>query len=238
MNRFLRVLFLMVYLAVETNPVYAQCDEGLKPVSNSKLAYQTWSNRCEGFFASEVAANRMRLVSFTRGDLRYAAEENEIIEISSTESKLLVRAEGIPNDLYYRMDAELKNGRFTWPVKDILLQNERTRLARNIGLLAFKRDSLNNKTYFPVKASGKLTPLEDPNKLPLLKLVCTTTLAQVEWRVNGEQLYTKLNKSSFLAFSPILIRIPEAISGKHQLQIRAKEANSTRWLTLNVNVNL
>ena len=231
-----RIVFL-IGLWCCNSTLTAQCDGSIKPVSNEKIAYKTRENRCEGFFTSKVASNRLRLVSFTLGDFSFAAEEDEIIEIQSNEPKLVLKAEGIPNDLFYRMDAEITGGSLKWPVKDVLLQNDRTRLARNIGLLAFREDPVLHKVFSPIKAKGKHVA-GDQNTLPLLKLICTTSLVIVEWRIKGEEKYRRLEKSSFIAHTPIYIRIPADIKGEKQIQIRAKESSSIEWLNLNISIKI
>lgn len=215
----------------------AQCDAALTPSSNQQIAYKSRGSRCEGFYAAKVAANRLKVISFTIGDLRFLPEENEIIEIQSTEPKLNIRAEGIPNDLYYRMDASTNNGSFSWPVKEVLIQDARTKIARNIGILAYLPKTTTKAIYIPVKACGQKSSA-DPNELPLLKMVCTTKLTHVQWRLQGESEYRKLEGSVFRAFAPILIRIPADVKGEKTIQIRAKEENSLEWLPTSIHVKI
>lgn len=239
-NLIFYTLFL-IGLSCCTPTLFAQCDGSIKPVSNEETKYKGRGNRCEGFFTADVAANRLRFVSFTLGDFRFANnDENEVIIVKSNEPKLNLRAEGIPNDLYYRMDAQLKSDSLVWPVKDVLFKEESTRYARNIGLLAFKMDSAKVKIYHPVKAKGRKT-MPDPNSLPLIKLTCTTKLSVVEWRVKDEKeekKYQRLDRTYFQAYSTIYLRLPADVKGEKTIQISAQEADSGRWLKLNIPVKI
>lgn len=229
--------FAFFLVTVSTVQCLSQCDNTIVPSSNANLAYKTREGRCEGFYSAKVAANRLKVVSFTLGDIRFQAQEDEVIEIKSPEARLKIKAEGIPNDLYYRMDAVLDKGTMIWPVKEVLFQDTRTRYARNIGILANVSDKVSHPIYVPVKVVGKKASA-DPSQTPLLKLVCTTRLTQLQWRVQGESTYRVLEGSSFRAFAPIYIRIPEGISGEKLIQIRAKEENGLEWLQTSLTVKI
>ncbi len=180
---------------------------------------------------------RLKIVSFTLGDIRFLPDENEVIEINCPESKLKIRAEGIPNDLYYRMDALVSNGKFMWPVKEVLFLDSRTKIARNIGILAFLTSEPKKNIYVPVKVNGQ-NATADPNSSPLLKFVCTTKLNQIQWRVQGETQYRKLEGSSFRAYAPVFLRIPADVKGEKSIQIKAQEENSIEWIYTNVTVKI
>jgi hypothetical protein len=139
------------------------------------------------------------------------------------------------NNLVFK---ELKEKKMEWPVKDVLYQDERTRIARNIGILAFKQNG-NSRTYFPVSIQGKKVVTTTANPSPILKINCTTRIAIVQWRVKGEANYRTLPGTSFRAYTPIYIRIPADLKGNHELEVRVREENSTEWLRpLLLNVNL
>lgn len=234
---FYNCYFTFLLVIVYTVQCPGQCDNAIVPSSNTNLAYKTRGTRCEGFYSAKVSANRLKVVSFTLGDIRFQAQEDEIIEIKSREGNLKIKAEGILNDLYYRMDAILDKGTMFWPVKEVLFQDTRTRYARNIGILANVSNKTNNPVFVPVEVVGKKASA-DPNQTPLLKLVCTTKLAQVQWRVQGESTYRVLEGSGFRAFAPVFIRIPEGITGEKLIQIRAKEENGLEWLQTSLTVKI
>lgn len=215
--------------------IWAQCNPSIIPSSNATLAYRSRNNRCEGFYRAKVAANALRLVSVTSGEFRFAAQATEVIEVKTTASSGQVKftAEGIPNDLYYRLDAEFaaKTG-FSWPVKDVLLKETRTQDARNIGLLA-KLDQY----FLPIQAKGK-SASADANPQTLIKFVCTTRISQVLWRVAGQADFATLPGSSFPASRAITLRLPNTLKGKNTIEIRARAEDSTDWMNLSVPLQL
>lgn len=230
------ILILGLLIMAEVNS-FAQvpCNPNITPSSNATLAYRPRNNRCEGFYRAKVAANALRLVSITSGEFRFTAQATELIEIKTSASSGQVKfsAEGIPNDLYYRLDAEFpaKTG-FSWPVKDVLLKETRTQDARNIGLLA-KLDQY----YLPIQAKGK-SANADSNPQTLIKFVCTTRISQVLWRVAGQANFTTMPGNSFPAGRPITLRLPATMKGKNTIEIRARAEDNTDWMNLSVPLQL
>lgn len=233
----LRSILILILLTLVEVSSFAQspCNPSITPSANATLAYRNRNNRCEGFYRAKVAANALRLVSVTSGEFRFAAQATELIEIKTTASSGQVKftAEGIPNDLYYRLDAEFpaKTG-FSWPVKDVLLKETRTQDARNIGLLA-KLDQY----YLPIQAKGQ-SANADANPQTLIKFVSTTRTSQVLWRVAGEAKFTTLSGSSFPAGKAITLRLPNTLKGKNTIEIRARAEDNTDWMNLSVPVQL
>jgi hypothetical protein len=143
------------------------------------------------------------------------------------------RAEGIPNDLYYRLDCQFSaQSGFSWPVKDVLLKEPRTQDASKIGLLARL-----NTHYIPVQAKGK-TATAEANPQTLIKLVCTTRVSKVMWRISGQKDYVTLPGDSFPAGRNITIRLPNTLKGKNTIEVKAKSADSTDWMNAEVPVQL
>lgn len=231
------IIFLSIYiLTLCNNFATAQCDANLSPSDNETIAYRTRGNRCEGFYRAKVAANVLRLVSITLGEFHFNPVANEVIEVkigNVGSGQVQFRAEGIPNDLYYRLDCQfpVQSG-FSWPVKDVLLKETRTQDARNIGLLARL-----NTHYIPVQAKGK-TASADTSPQALVKLVCTTRVSKVMWRVSGQKDYVTLPGDSFPAGRNITIRLPNTLKGKNTIEVKAKAADSTDWMNTEVPVQL
>lgn len=231
------VIAFLVFIFIKIGLI-AQCDPSVMPSADEKLAYRPRGNRCEGFFSPKIAAHRIRIVSFTLGEVRFEADPSEVIEVKAPVEDLKLQAIGIPNDLYYRMDVELRGNSLQWPVSDVLYQNDQSKLARNIGILAFKQEG-KDKVYYPVNIQGKKTALSEPAKTIILKIVSTTRLAQVAWKIDktGEK-YRPVNGSSFKAFTPVYIRIPADLVGFQSIVIRAVEESSPNPLFLNIKVRI
>lgn len=229
------VLIIFIFI-LNNNPLIAQCDANLSPSDNETIAYRTRGNRCEGFYRAKVAANVLRLVSITLGEFRFNPTANEVIEVkigNTGTGQVQFRAEGIPNDLYYRLDCQFPaQSGFSWPVKDVLLKETRTQDARNIGLLARL-----NTHYIPVQAKGK-TAAAEASPQALIKLVCTTRVSKVMWRVSGQKDYVTLPGDSFPAGRNITIRLPNTLKGKNTIEVKAKSADSTDWMNAEVPVQL
>lgn len=229
------VLIIFIFI-LNNNPLTAQCDANLSPSDNETIAYRTRGNRCEGFYRAKVAANVLRLVSITLGEFRFNPTANEVIEVkigNTGTGQVQFRAEGIPNDLYYRLDCQFPaQSGFSWPVKDVLLKETRTQDARNIGLLARL-----NTHYIPVQAKGK-TASAETSPQALIKLVCSTRVSKVMWRVSGQKDYVTLPGDSFPAGRNITIRLPNTLKGKNTIEVKAKAADSTDWMNTEVPVQL
>ena len=228
-------LSLMIFICTISGNAAAQCDTKITPSDNATIAYRSRGNRCEGFYRAKVAANVLRVVSFTLGEFRFNPTATEVIEIktSGADGAVHFRAEGIPNDLYYRLDCEFPaQSGFSWPVKDVLLKEPRTQDARNIGLLARV-----GQYYLPVKATGK-SAAADASPQALVKLVCTTRVSKVIWRISGQNDYVTLPGDSFPAGRNIIIRLPNSLKGKNTIEVKAKSADGTDWMNVEVPVQL
>ncbi len=209
---------------------FGQCPE--LPASGGALGYQDRGNRCEGLYRARVSSADLELVQFTMGALVFKGEEDEVIILSTPakgiDGAVKVRARGIPNDLFYRMDAELAHPRATleWRVRDVLARDSRTRYARNIGLYGYQDESA-DPVYVPIRASStamESIPLEDTL---LIQLISSTRLSRVEWKIRNQTEYQLLNDGrSYRAGRPILIRLPKNLKAlEYTIEIRAKVYN-------------
>jgi hypothetical protein len=123
--------FWIILLAILINPAVgvAQSCEPL-PVDGSPLSYRFRTNvpRCEGMYRSPVSGHLgMTLVSLTYGKIAYD-KRDQYLEITLTAEPAettLIQAVGIPERLYYRLDAELGKGKsvFRLPLGDVVAAN-------------------------------------------------------------------------------------------------------------------
>jgi hypothetical protein len=144
-----------------TNPVaaIAQSCETL-PVDNSPLSYRFRANvpRCEGMYRSPVSGDRgMALVSLTFGKVTYDTRRDQYLEIKlavEPAEKMLIRAVGVPERLYYRLDVELGPGRsaFRLPLGDVVAPEKI--LPEQFGIYGVKTLPGGQNAFLPVYAQG------------------------------------------------------------------------------------
>ncbi len=224
----MRTLFLL-YLMILPLFLTAQCDEDLTPISG-RMGYQSRGKHCEGFYRSLVSAYDIQLVHFTKGRLSYSSTEAEKVKLSipvQTETPANIRGMGIPRNVYYRMDATLPYGQsLVWNTQTVLLGNASTKYARLVGLLGFTEDH-GRRVYVPVQIN------EPENQSLLIKLVASTTVKQLKWRLRGKTAYTPIRDGrSFLAGRAIPISLPQNLpAGEYTLQIVGKDRSGVKDVT-------
>jgi len=115
--------------AMLTNPAvgFAQTCEALPVDESSPYRYRFRANppRCEGMYRSPVSGYRgMALVSLTFGRVTYDTGRDQYLEIKpqvGAAEKTLIRAVGVPERLYYRLEFELEpGGVFRLPLGDVV----------------------------------------------------------------------------------------------------------------------
>lgn len=205
------------------------CDPTIIPSSNPSLKYKDRGNRCEGFYRSKVSQNNFRFVRFTKGNFQFKGKEEEVItlKIPIENTSAQVRAEGIPGDLYYRMDGTISSSTpLDWRLRDVILRDGRTKYARNIGLYAFEGEN-NPDTYIPVIANSNLAERNMANQPYVIQIVASTRIEEVKWKLRGDESFKLINDGeSFYAGKMIPIRLPKDLaSGDYTLEIEAKIYN-------------
>jgi len=139
--------------------------------------------RCEGVYISTVSAKPIELVSLMRGRLSYDAINPTVLLITLDAPPLdgvaHVLAVGIPEGLYYQMDAEVDGNRAVrWPVYEVLA---RLKINPNkVGVLAYRKSPSSETIYLPVDvapADVKLAPGE-----PIVALVRAINLTALRYR--------------------------------------------------------
>jgi hypothetical protein len=182
------------------NPVKesnSQCNISVVPSSNRAISYKNRENRCEGFYQDKVTFG-LKLVSCTLGDFRYSTNNEEVINLSivpiSNTEQVHIEAQGIPNDLYYRMDATLQSGKIlNWDVASVLLKDARSARDYNIGVKAFQTQN-NQKVIIPVVTSSKFLPPVSKDSI-VMKFINTTRTSSFQYQLDDGPLH--LLKGSF-----------------------------------------
>ena len=119
------------FVVVLLQPLLAQeisCDDsGLAPETNT-LGYKIreGSIRCEGLYRSPVGSS-LEIVGFRYGNSSLSSERS-ILNVSAPPLKQLainvlnIRAEAIPLDTYYRLDAVITEDQpLTWPLNEVVI---------------------------------------------------------------------------------------------------------------------
>lgn len=225
----MRALLPLFFLLANYSTAQIPCDTRIEPSENSTLRYQTRGNRCEGFYRSKVSAASLELLACTLGEFRFKNDKTELITLSlpsAGKDVIQVQAQGIPLNLYYRMDAELVAGKnMTWEVAPVLLKDERTTRPYNIGLLAFQGMG-NKQVFFPVASQSKLLPKGSIKDSLVLQFMGTARLASFKYQVDQEPLIPL--KGSFPDGRPIRVKLSTDLpKGLHTLVIKYRAQNDS-----------
>ena len=141
------------------------CDPGLPSALKDPLSYQERGDRCEGLYAVNsqlrIFSGVLRVVSFVESFESYepGAGKDLFVEWSAPQSKeVSLRAHALQSDLYYRMDATVREGEatYTWPT-DIL---QALSISRNeLGLLGWGSYKFSNgmvkDVYLPLRITQR-----------------------------------------------------------------------------------
>ena len=159
-----RRLALAFGITLLTNPAVsiAQTCESL-PADQalpSNLSYQFRANvpRCEGMYRNLVLGSpRVTLVSLTFGKVTYDTKRDRYLEIklpAEPAETTLIRALGVPERLYYRLDVKLGRGKsvFRLPLADVVAP--KNILPDEFGIYAVKKLPGNQNAFVPVYAHG------------------------------------------------------------------------------------
>ena len=215
----------------------AQCDPSLIPSKEvPMLAYRERGMRCEGFFeAPSSSPDKLFLVGLSIGAVTYSNREPENLIISAarhTNFEVQVRAVGIPNGLYYRMDASLMPGtKLTWPTQEILLKHPQTRDFRNVGIYGYKRT--NGITYYlPIKLS---TQSQNSNTISIA-FTSRATIGWVEWEVHRKGDLIASGENDYIGGVPpgksLSFYLPNSLSGTYLLSLKSQNYYTGEWLPI------
>ncbi len=140
--------------------------------------------RCEGIYVSPVAGESVQIVSLTRGPLSFDASEAATLSVTlavipSDTAPVHVRAVGIPERLYYQMDADLPaRGALSWPLGEVV---QRERIAPvDIGIYAFHAGAGSTVILLPVLIATPGRPAVATQ--PLITIFRVQAVASPRWR--------------------------------------------------------
>lgn len=148
---------LLVTMVIITSTGSAQPCETL-PIDELPVSYRFRANvpRCEGMYRSPVSGEQgMTLVSLTNGRVAYDTRRDKYLEIGlpfEPTEKTLIRAVGVPERLYYRLDVELGPGRrvFRLPLRDVVAAENI--LPEAFGVYGVRRLRAGQDAFLPVHA--------------------------------------------------------------------------------------
>lgn len=210
---------------------FGQCDTNLTPSDNTKIAYKTRGSKCEGAYTAKVGAPSLDIVGFTVGKFSYKLERNETISIENlSHDNIFIRASAIALNTYYRMDAAIqKNKTLTWDIKDVLLD---LHIPSNLLGVYGWSGTEKSKRYSPVKPLSSLYDKTD-KKLHLI-IRPSSKVLEVKYRYfrQGDNIPAYQNAAgSGKAGGPILIVLPENLSGAYQVDVAALLESKSDWVT-------
>ncbi len=213
----------------------APCDASLTPVTNPSIQYRQRVDdlRCEGFYRAEVSiVGSLDVVGLLQRPLRYGTG-NEVLSIRAApkNQQVLVRGQGIPVKLYYRLDAELApGGTLRWPTGLLQRQGIDPQQVGLYGRLVERKD-----WYVPLDISGK----QPPPVRPRLLLRAAVDTEEVLWRyaeAAGERCgamtdWKKLAApSGFAGGEAIPIELPQVKHRRLCLEVAARTRRDGEWL--------
>jgi hypothetical protein len=212
------------------------CDPTLTPETNRSIQYRQRGNdlRCEGFYRANVGSSGgLNVVGLLQRPLRFGAED-EVLSIGSPlrDQRVLVRGQGIPVKLYYRLDAVLEpGGSMHWPVR--LLQGQGIG-PDQVGLYGRLADR--KGWYVPLDITGKQSLTEQPRLL----LRTSVDIDEVQWRhaavAEGRcttmTAWKKLDAAAgFSGGEAIPVNLPPQGNGRQLcLEVAARTRRDGNWL--------
>ena len=151
---------LPIFIFAQTNP----CDQNLYSDPTDPLGYRLRNDHCEGRYIQDVSSTMLLLASFTESfeDYDFNGLRPLVVEWTTIgDENIHLRAQGIRQNLYYRMDAICSAGRnnYRWPT-DILSALKSSR--NDIGVVGRTRYTLNGiekELYVPLRIWQRAQPL-------------------------------------------------------------------------------
>ncbi|MCP4402325.1 MAG: hypothetical protein GY801_34095 [bacterium] len=239
--QFLIYAMICFLLSISYQTAYSQsCDPKLTPDKNFTLKYRGRGNRCEGLYRTGISAPAIEVVGATEGKFQFELKQDEVLEISSSISRgqtIHVRAMGIPDKLYYRMDTELKPGQtLQWPVAEVLYLEQFS--YKEIGVFGWV-GAETEKIYIPVVVATTVGPVANDVKIRLY-LRTSVNVKNMQWRaadaIDGgcpdltQIEYTKAPKIEYSEGTPIEIILPPGTTGQVRVEAAARDQKTMKWL--------
>jgi hypothetical protein len=160
------------------------CDRGLLELAHGPQGYAPHGDRCEGIYAQQVSGTVLRVASLTESFEEYELMSGTDLTVEWTapgDSAVRLRAQGVEQDLYYRMDAIRPTGSrsYHWPTDVLAAQH----IARgDIGALGWTRYSLGGverDVYVPLRIRQHHADNSTSTNAYDLVLLPTVTLREV-----------------------------------------------------------
>jgi hypothetical protein len=193
--------------------------------------------RCEGIYTSPVAGESVQIVSLTQGRLSYDFGQSAPLLVTlaitpANPAPIHVRAVGIPERLYYELDADMPGGRaLDWPIKEVVIPQ---RIApTDIGVYAFHAGVGGDPVLLPVSisAGGALTA----SPQPLMVILRVGAVVNPRWRfistggAAGPFIPASIDDNRITLALPVALHLPgrlelrwdEAGSGKSHITVVA-----------------
>jgi len=140
--------------------------------------------RCEGIYTSPVAGESVEIVSLSQGRLSYDFGQSAPLWITlattpRNPAPIHVRAVGIPERLYYELDAEMSGGRaLVWPIKEVVIPEHIA--STDIGVYAFHVANGGVPVLLPVRISAGGAPTASSE--PLVVILRVGAVVSPRWR--------------------------------------------------------
>jgi hypothetical protein len=246
------ILLLILSLSINTD-VSAKTLNCQKLTIDSDNRYHYTSrgqNRCEGFYIQPIKQTYLKVVSLTWGAVNF--DPRHIAKISITapgeiQRNVFIRAQPIPDRIYYRMDGVVSPGQvFSWPVKEILPQTGLTGMG--VGLFGWAtadnagcwEADPKQMVLIPVKVTiddlSDRTHQAGDDKL-LLRIRVAADTRRVQWRIlsapgEASSINSRWNDSpggkNLRAWDTFEIRLPRLNADAICVEVRAQRLNY-RW---------
>lgn len=233
-TRFIFTLFAGSLQAVTAAAAQPPCDPTLTPESNPAIQYRQRGGdlRCEGFYRASVSSGTLEVVGLLRRPLRFGVGD-DVLRIGSPvrDRQVLVRGQGIPVKLYYRLDAELApGGRLRWPVRLLRKQGIGPQRIGLHGRLADRPD-----WYVPLDIVGSQPPVVRPHLL----VRAAVDIEEVLWRhapvADGRcEVMTDWKRlaapAGFAGGEAISIDLPSGADRQLCIEVAARTRRDGDWL--------
>lgn len=173
-------------LIAEERASAGPCDEALSPSPDSGpdgYRERAGGERCEGIYVSPVSGTPVELLSLTRGRLSYDLAHPVVLSVSldspPPNEGVHVRAVGVPDRLYYQMDAEITGDRaVSWPLGDVPLRRRIT--SDQVGIFAFRKNASAEIVFLPVDVTPAGVALTHDQ--PVVATLRAIDVADLKWR--------------------------------------------------------
>jgi hypothetical protein len=223
------LIFFPYCLTVSAGP----CQKSLSPdpiAERDGYRERDGGQRCEGIYTSPVAGESVEIVSFSQGHLTYDFSQSGPLSITlaikpANPAQVHVRAVGIPERLYYEMDADLPGGgALVWPIKEVVVPE---RIApTDIGVYAFHAGIGGDPVLLPVSISAGSASAASAQ--PLIVVLRVGAVASPRWRFVPTGGAAGQFNSASLDDNRITLTLPAAVHLPGFLELRWDEADTGR----------